>query len=102
MQNGPRLPKLAAPGCQATTGPRPQDYPRRALSPLPASLVRSLLLKELALGPVLGRAAQALLKPNSWNQQLGLRSTACSKMRRLPSQTELRVKACCFPEACGF
>lgn len=105
MQKEPWLPKLwpclgAKPPQASHTAPG-EPVP----SGVPAFLFRPLALKELALlalGPVLGGAAQALLKLSPLSQRLGLRSTVCSKIRGCPLQTKLRGKACCFPEACGF
>lgn len=85
MQKEPWLPKpwphLES---QATIGLRPQTLPQKSPIPsgVPASLLRPLPWKELALlalSPVLGGAAQAMPKPKPQSQQLGPRSTACSK-----------------------
>lgn len=85
----------------AAVGLTPQDTAPEEPYPMPASLVRPLPLKELALGPVLGGAKQALPKPNP-QEPAAWTETNSSKMKGFPLPTKLRERHVAFQNHVAF
>lgn len=87
---------------EAAVGVTPQDTaPEEPYPPAPASLVRPLALKELALGPVLGGAQHALPKPSP-QEPAAWTETNSSKMKGFPLPTKLRERHVAFQNHVAF